>query len=206
MDTREGIDSVIRYLTDRQILAGLVFFLLFVGSLGVGAYTYAQQSSSIKCLGCLALTPIVEDFDDWWITHPATGATVDHPSWVRTDLNNYEVVFIFLWSNGCLSCEAQWEDMKEYGLVTGEEDGGDIAKYQSTVSFYSLNAGDGTKGTNAISTYDPNGGSYGTPTTIILTKLESGQIGWFSFEGWYPSNLGAEDLDNLINLAVHQNL
>ncbi len=206
MDPKQQFDSVIQTLSDKQILAGLVFFLLLVGSLGLGSYSYTQQSSSVKCLGCLALNPIIPDFEDWWVEypsgHPNSGAAVSHPAWVKSDLDKYDAVFIFLWSDGCLGCEEQWEDMKDQGLVTGEEDGGSLAKYKGRVILYSLDARDNSRGTNSISVYDPKGAQHGTPTSVFLVKLATGEIGWFAVEGQMP----AASVDAILNIAAHQNL
>ena len=198
MDIPNPLDSISKSTLFKSALIVSVIWLVI--GLGLDAYEKTKRQNEILCLGCLALEPIAEDFEGFWVEHPEDDKVPDHPDWVKDELESKKVVFIFLWSQGCVPCEEQWEDMKDDGLVKGSEDDGTMAKYTDKVTLYSLDAGSEARGEEAIGVYDPNEGSHGTPTTVFLTMEEGSEttIYWWAAEG----KMKASDVDKVINEAM----
>jgi len=198
MDIISSLQAISRATLFKSALIVSVVWLIIGVSLD--GYDETRRQNDILCLGCLALEPVAEGFDGFWVEHPEDDKVPDHPDWVRDELEDKKVVFIFLWSQGCVPCEEQWDDMKDDGLVRGTEQDGEMAKYTNDVVLFSLDAGSDPEGEEAIGIYDPNQGSHGTPTSIFLTKEGSAQttIYWWSAEGKMKSS----DVEHVINEAI----
>ncbi len=180
----------------------IVSVIWLVLGAGLDGYEKTKLQNDVLCLGCLALDPKAEDFEGFWVEHPEDGKVPQHPDWVEDDLENKKAVFIFLWSKGCVPCQEQWDEMKEKGLVEGEEKDGTLAKYTQDVSFYTLDAGSEGKGKEAIDIYDPNGGSSGTPQSIFITTSEDTNdtaVYWWAAEGKIKTSLAETVIEAAID-------
>jgi hypothetical protein len=87
--------------------------------------------------------------------------------------------------------------MKEEGLVTGEEKGGQINENYSYVSLYSLNA-PFDEGGDALTIYTPDG-STGTPTSVIIFEKNQ-TVFWYSFSGEANGKGGRPTVPELIEI------
>ena len=197
------IGTIISRMSTNQIFVGLIAFVMFVGSIGLGAYTYAREEGEVLCLSCLGLDPVVPGFDDWWVNYPSSfekaGSPVSHPSWVRDSLRNYDVVMIFFWQPACDGCDEQWEDMKDDDLVQGTESSGSMDKYSSEVKLYSLDI-QKTNGRDAFDAYAQFRPKPGTPTTTFVIRLPDGSIGWYS----HLNKMSAGEVDGMLQIAMHE--
>jgi len=140
---------------------------------------------------------------DWWIGYPdghvEATREVDHPDWIIGELDKYDAVVLFFWQVGCDPTEKQWNDMEDSGLVKGSMDGGGMDRYSDDSVLFSLDINKNDIYLSALHTYDPEGSLYGTPTTVILTKLPEGDIGWYSYKGI----MDTDDLDYYIDNAIN---
>jgi len=200
------IGDILSRMSNTQIFVGLVAFILFAGSLGLGAYSHTKSEAEVTCLSCLALVPNMEGFDgNWWVKYPdsyeAAGKKVSHPDFVKSALGSHKAVMIFLWQDACPGCEEQWEDMVDYGTVQGTEKKGTMAMYKDQAKLYTLNVKTDTSGKLAFEAYGRVKGTQGTPTTVILHKMPSGSIGWYAFVGWTHDS-EPEMVDNILTLAL----
>ncbi|MFO8133204.1 MAG: hypothetical protein R6U10_04640 [Thermoplasmatota archaeon] len=170
-------------------VAGL---LLATGTLA--AYETAQQFNENRCWGCLALDPAGTIFDGFWTTYPPVyggreGENVSHPGWITAALNETPVVMLFFWYQGCSSCKALWDKMRDEGTVTGGEADGDIT--MANVTLYSidfLGGGNQTR-SQAFNVYTIDRGA---PTTVVLLKKDDTVV-WYAFEGaTYPKDKNGE--------------
>ena len=176
---------------------------------GFKAYETSQRLNESTCLGCLALNPRVASFTDFWSIYPDSygnkeGKDVQHPMWVTNEVNNGTVIMLFFWYNGCQPCKQQWDDMKEIGLVEGNEDDGRMSPpYASNVTLITIDVINSER-TNARKVYAyPSREDY-TPITAIITRNASGLI-WYAFQGPADGNGGrpsVQKLTDIINLAV----
>jgi len=189
-------------LSTKQWVSVIIIVGLLAGGVLGGAYVYVQDHSSVPCLGCLGLSPLSGEFEDWWIEYPEdhskAGQEVGHPDWVLQELKEKEMVLIFFWQVACGPCEDQWEDMKDEGLVSGTEQDGELEKYTDIVSLYSLDIGKPNY-RSALETYDPQGYNLGTPTTTFLVTLHSGEIGWYSYKG----QMDADTVESILTIGLN---
>lgn len=182
-----------------QALALCAAVALLVSGAGLGGYALSKRISSTTCYGCLGLNPEFTPFEGF------STKNVSHPEWVVDTLEDDKVVFIFLWSTGCPPCTAQWDDMKNAGIVRGYEENGEIGdKYNDDVKLFSLNSG-GDSGSDAINTYNPGGG---TPTTVVITLVKDNEtnevkVGWYSFAGYESGKPTMSYLENVIESAIY---
>jgi hypothetical protein len=204
MDISNPLDLVSRSTLFKSALIISIAWLLI--GLNLSGYEETRRQNDVLCLGCLALEPVADDFEDFWVEHPDDNKVPKHPQWVKDELADNKVVFIYLWSQGCVPCEEQWEDMKDEGLVKGTEDDGEMAKYTSDVVLYSLDAGSEERGKEAIQIYDPNQGSHGTPTSIFLTMVDPEEGGDGSTIYWWAGEgkLTPGDVDDVLNRAMEK--
>ncbi|GEM_PF-915143 len=195
----------------QKILAGVLVFT-FVTSLAAGAYSISYEKNRIKCLGCLALRPDVPGFDgNWWINYPEgakdasgkdrSGQPVDHPQEIVDALSSYKAVFLFFYQSDCTGCKEQWEDMKEAGIVKGDEDNGQMDKYSLDVVLFTLNLDRGnpdySRNMEWFETYDAFNQRM-TPTSVFLTHYK-GEIGWYSVAG----QMSAGEVDGILSMAIN---
>jgi len=204
----ETISSMVESSEPPQRFFAVFALGLLLMGLGLGAYATTQLTNDNLCLGCLALNPKAADFKGFWVEYPGrhkdTGEMPDHPDWVKSELDKNKVVFIYLWSDPCPSCEEQWEDMKDGDIVEGEEQEDSArmsASYASNVKLISLDANDDGRGTESQKVYDPDGDKRQTPTTIILTS-SSGDDNIY----WYSDNtkLKASTVENILDAAIEK--
>ena len=181
-----------------QALALCVVFALLVSGVGLGGYVLSKRISSVPCYGCMGLNPQFIPFKGFLTKN------VSHPDWVIDTLEDGKVVFIFLWGTGCGPCDAQWNDMKNAGVVKGSEGNGEIGdRYVDDVKLFSLNPV-GDCGIDAMNTYNPGGGD---PTTVIITLVKDNKtdkvvIGWYMFEGYLKGNPTMLYLENVVESAI----
>ena len=198
MDIQNPLDSISKSTLFKSALIISVIWLVIGVSLE--GYEITKSQNEVLCLGCLALDPVVDEFEGFWVEHPEDDKIPKHPGWVKDELGKKKVVFIFLWDDGCTPCDEQWDDMKDAGLVKGSEDDGEMAKYTGNVTLFSLKASDNDRGSEARDIYDPNGGGHGTPNSIFLTKEGNSEttIYWWAGEG----KMKASDVDEVINAGL----
>ena len=185
-----------------QALALSAAVALLVSGIGIGGYALSKRISSTTCYGCMGLNPRFTPFEGF------STKNVSHPDWVIDTLKDGKVVFIFLWQSRCDPCEAQWNDMKNAGIVKGVEENGEIGdKYNDEVKLFSLDAGSITnqRGEEAMNIYNPGGG---TPTTIILTLVKDNEtnevkIGWYSFMGYQSGKPMMSNLEQIVESGIY---
>ena len=177
-------------LTTKQLVSIIIIIGVLAGGLVGDAYMSVQNHSAVPCLGCLGLSPVSGEFEEWWIDYPEghvkEGQPVGHPSWILEALDEYEMIILFFWQDECPPCEKQWEDMKDAGLVSGSEANGKLIKYTEIAYLYSLDVADPKHNYRDImyDIYDPEGYRQGTPTTVFLVTLHDNNIGWYSQKGY----------------------
>jgi len=199
------IDKALSNLTDNQVFMVFFTFILLLGTIAMGAYSYAKSQSEITCFSCLGLYPEAGEFEDWWTKYPDghvnAGEKVNHPFWIDDDLESHNAVMLFFSTPSCSGCDQQWEDMSDAGLVSGSKLDGELTKFNEFVKFYTLDA-NVEKNYNTLKVYDPEGRNYGVPVTVFLTNMKSGQIGWYSYKGPLP----AGDVAAILEIAIHHNV
>ena len=114
--------------------------------------------------------------DNFWTVNPADhtspGATVNHPQWVRTAVEN-KVLVILTHSEGCAPCITMTEIFNKVK-----------AKYGSQLAYYDLLSGTNEpQATETFAAYDPNGEPHYIPLPIIISKGPGSEIIWHSWEG-----------------------
>jgi len=208
----------IKNLSNQQKLLVGVLAFTFVTSIAAGAYSISYEKNRIKCLGCLALRPDVPGFDgNWWINYPEgaidvygndrSGQPVDHPQEIIDALSTHKAVFLFFYQSGCTGCEEQWEDMKKAGIVSGDENNGQMDRYSLDAVLFTLSLDDGNPNQNRnmewFETYEMykkvgNKVEGVTPTSVFLTHYKGG-IGWYSVAG----QMSAEEVDGILSMAIN---
>jgi hypothetical protein len=140
---------------------------------------------------------------DWWTDYPdghlEADQDVPHPIWITDELDDHDAVLIFFWQVGCGPCEQQWDEMDDDGLVKGSIEDGSMDRYSDRALLLSLDINSQDNYKSALHVYDPYGSNYGTPTTVIITKLSDDEIGWYSYKGI----MNVDDLDEYIDNAVN---
>ncbi len=185
-----------------QTLALCAVFALLVSGAGLGGYVLSKRISSVPCYGCMGLNPRFTPFEGFLTKN------VSHPDWVIDTLKDEKAVFIFLWGGGCTPCTAQWDDMKNAGIVKGSEENGEIDnRYVDGVKLFSLDTGSRTdlRGEEAMNVYTLGGG---TPTTIIITLVKDNEtnevkIGWYSFMGYQSGKPSMSNLEQIIESGIY---
>ena len=170
--------------------------VIIVIAVGIGALAFGSTSggfeevdklASIKCLGCLGLDPVVPGFSEFWVEYPEDhndkGSEVDHPMEVHEFLGdeNVDLLILFFWTQGCVPCAAQWKEMREEDIASGEEDGGTEGEKYASLKIISIDAADDPVG--YYGTYIPTGNENGVPMTTFLFKDSDGIIKWYSHYG-----------------------
>jgi len=170
---------------------GIAAILLLSG--GYLAYDKTHILNENRCWGCLALNPTGKIYNGFWIDYPKEygKGKIKHPDWLKNALNNTHVVMLFFWYKGCSACKLLWEEMKEEGIVEGDEANGKIVGFENVTLITIDTVNDERKG--ALSIYSQKGGS---PTTVILFK-EDDTIYWYAFEG---SNLPKDENGKIVTV------
>ena len=118
--------------------------------------------------------------ENFWVayptSHPLSGGSVNHPSWVETALDS-KIVLILDHSVGCAPC-VQMTAICE-AVAPG---------YSSKMAYFDLTSGTNEpQASDVFAAYDPTGGVNYVPLTVIVTMVKdlSGNvaIGWHSWEG-----------------------
>jgi len=180
------------------ILCAPAFYL----SSGEG-YGDVKRLASVKCLGCLGLDPVVPGFKSFWTDYPSghakQGQEVPHPSVVLSALDRIDtsIVVLFFWTQGCVPCAEQWEEMREEDIASGPEDGGREGDRYDELTMFSLDASitdpidiefNGTAyptvPNDLFWTYHYTGdpSANGVPATVFMFK-KSGTVNWYMFYG-----------------------
>ena len=165
---------------------------------GDGGYDEVEKLASVKCLGCLGLDPVIPPFEGFWIEYPDghvnAGEEVVHPGSVTAAIDDEDVdIFVlFFWTQGCVPCAAQWEEMKEKGIASGHEDGGVEGSYYERFRMRSHDAAD-PGGRELFDTYIPTGKETGVPMTTFVFRGPEGNVQWYS-------HYGRMELDDMMEL------
>ena len=113
-----------------------IILLIAIGLIIPGAYYAYDRAKALnisRCLGCLSMEPKATEFDSFWIEYPddyKNSGLPEHPQWVINETQQ-SIVFLYFWGPSCIPCEEQWKNMKNEGLVQGEEKGGQITENYS---------------------------------------------------------------------------
>lgn len=167
------------------------------------AYTHVEALNISRCLGCIALEPKAEKFEEFWVAYPSSYKNKGipaHPQWVINE-SREQVVMLFYWGPSCEPCDRQWENMKKLGMVEGTERDGRMTENYSYVTLFSLNAPFDKNG-DSIRIYHRKGGTE-TPTTVILFERNN-TIYWYAFSGEANGEGGrptVEELGNILEKA-----
>jgi hypothetical protein len=157
----------------------------YVSSEG-GGFNEVEKLARVKCLGCLGLDPVVPDFSEYWIEYPddhvKKGEDVPHPDQVHSILDDDDVdlFILFFWTQGCVPCAEQWDEMVEADIASGPEDGGIEGDRYETLRMIS---NDAAEETDLYHTYTPKGTETGVPMTTFLFKDREETILWWSHYG-----------------------
>ena len=187
-----------------------------VASFGIGAWAFGSSSggyeevdklASIKCLGCLGLDPVVPGFSEFWIDYPEKHSKefqeVDHPQEVFDILEdeNVDLYILFFWTQGCVPCAAQWKEMREEKIASGDEDGGIEGEKYAALRIISIDAADDPVG--YYQTYvAPTGLENGVPMTTFIFQDSNGVINWYSHYG----RMEIEPLESLITHVLYHEI
>jgi hypothetical protein len=153
-----------------------------------GGYEQVEKLASVKCLGCLGLDPVIPPFESFWISYPEghrkQGEEVEHSELVISTIDDEEtdVMVLFFWTQGCVPCAAQWEEMKDIGIASGPEDGGREGDYYERFVLISYDAAE-SDGRALYETYTPTGTENGVPMTTFLFRGPDGSVQWYSHYG-----------------------
>jgi hypothetical protein len=152
-----------------------------------GGFEEVDRLASVKCLGCLGLDPVIPAFTEFWTVYPEdhvdAGDEVNHPEPVHEILGREEVdIFVlFFWTQGCVPCAEQWDEMVEEDIASGPEDGGVQGDRYDRFRMISIDAADDENG--FYMTYRPTGLETGVPMTTFLFKDTEGTVRWYSHYG-----------------------
>jgi len=162
------------------VYAGIIFLLLASGA--YAAYKQVEALNIARCLGCIAMEPKTEVFENFWVEYPyfyhASGLP-PHPSWVINESREH-VTMLFFWFEGCSACKSQWERMEKYGLVEGSEADGRFTENYSYAKLITIDIINSPL-KNTLKIYHGEG-RMEAPTTVILFE-KNGTIYWYAFSG-----------------------
>lgn len=192
-------------------MIGLVVALMTVfGGLAIalwgaygGGYESVDRLASVKCLGCLGLDPRVPGFKEFWTVYPdghiKAGEPVPHPSLVTEELNKNgtDLLILFYWTQGCVPCAEQWEDMVKEKIAVGtEENGKEGSRYEGS----RIISVDAAQDMDLFRTYTPKGTENGVPMTVFLFEKDDG-VHWYSHYG----KMDVDDVNAMItNILYHE--
>jgi hypothetical protein len=169
-----------------------------------GGYDEVQRLASVKCLGCLGLDPRVPGFSEFWTVYPGghikAGQEVPHPALVRDILNESgtDLLIIFYWTQGCVPCAEQWEEMVGHGIAEGTEEDGKEGPEYSNMKLLSVDAAEDME---LYRTYRPKGTENGVPMTVFLFEKD-GDVNWYSHYG----KMELKDVDGMINNILYHEI
>ena len=168
-----------------------------------GGYDEVHRLASVKCLGCLGLDPRVPGFSGFWTVYPSghtkAGQEVPHPPLVLEMLNESgtDLIILFYWTQGCVPCAEQWEEMAEEGIADGTEENGKEGSKYSNLRLISVDA---ASDMDLYRTYRPKGTENGVPMTVFLFEKGS-NIYWYCHYG----KMELKDLEGMIgNILYHE--
>jgi len=170
----------------------LIALAFGIGSWAIGSndggYEQVEKLASVKCLGCLALDPILPPFEGFWIEYPEghvkEGEEVTHPEAVLGTIGDEDVnIFVlFFWTQGCVPCAEQWDEMVEEKIASGPEDGGREGGRFERFRMTSFDAAE-KEGRELYDTYIPTGLETGVPMTTFIFRGPEDDIQWYSHYG-----------------------
>ncbi|MGA1819710.1 MAG: TlpA family protein disulfide reductase [Thermoplasmatota archaeon] len=206
--TRRKIEDPYPGYGGRQIppmlAIGIILILISVGigTLAIGSrdggYDEVEKLASIKCLGCLGLDPVVPGFSHFWVEYPPdhdkAGEEVDHPGRVQEvlDTDGVDLLILFFWTQGCVPCKEQWDEMVDEDIASGPEDGGIEGGKYKALRIISVDAAEDPD--RFYPTYIPTGIETGVPMTTFIFEDSDGVINWYSHYG----RMEIEDLESLV--------
>ncbi|MFO8050369.1 MAG: hypothetical protein R6V01_01565 [Thermoplasmatota archaeon] len=164
-----------------------------------GGYEQVDKLASVKCLGCLGLDPVIPPFEGFWIDYPdehlKSGEEVPHPDRVIRTLEDEDVdiLVLFFWTQGCVPCTEQWEEMVDRDIASGPEDGGREGEFFERFKMTSYNAAE-DDGRELYHIYIPTGKETGVPMTTFLFKGPEGKVQWYS-------HFGRMDVDEMVEMV-----
>jgi hypothetical protein len=153
-----------------------------------GGYDQVEKLASVKCLGCLGLDPVIPPFEGFWIEYPddhvKEGQEVPHPELVLETIDDEDVdIFVlFFWTQGCVPCAEQWEEMVEEEIASGPEDGGREGPRFERFVMISYDAAE-SEGRELYDSYIPTGLETGVPMTTFIFRGPEDDIQWYSHYG-----------------------
>ncbi len=174
-----------------------------------GGFREIEKLASVKCLGCLGLDPVVPGFSEYWIEYPEdnlkSGEPVPHPKAVTgiLDRDDVDLLILFFWTQGCVPCAEQWEEMSGAGIASGPEDGGVEGDKYERFRMISLDAAEET---TLYHTYRPKGTETGVPMTTFLFKDHNGDILWWSHYGKMDLGDVEERIEEIFDLIERSRL
>jgi len=195
----------------RPVLGLLIAIIALSGGLALalwgafgGGYENIDRLASVKCLGCLGLDPRVPGFSEFWTVYPEghikAGQEVPHPALVKDLLNTSgtKLLILFYWTQGCVPCAEQWEDMVEKDIASGTEENGKEGARFSNMKLLSVDAAEDME---LYGTYRPKGTENGVPMTVFLFEKDNG-IHWYSHYG----KMEVDDVDGMINNILYHEI
>ncbi len=181
----------------KVIYIGIIFILLASGA--YVAYKQVESLNIARCLGCLAMEPKTEIFENFWVEYPSfynRNGIPPHPSWIVNESKQH-VIMLFFWFEGCSACKSQWKRMEKYGLVEGgEADGGftENYSYAKLITIDIINS----PYKDILRIYQREG-RMEAPTTVILFE-KNGTIYWYAFSGDANGEGGRPTVAELVNI------
>ncbi|MEA3558703.1 MAG: hypothetical protein U9R75_05550 [Candidatus Thermoplasmatota archaeon] len=153
-----------------------------------GGYDQVEKLASVKCLGCLGLDPVIPPFEGFWIDYPEDHEKKDeevpHPEIVLTTIDDEDVdIFVlFFWTQGCVPCADQWDEMVEAGVASGPEDSGIQGSFFERFRMTSYDAAE-IEGRELYGLYIPTGKETGVPMTTFIFRGPHDNVQWYSHYG-----------------------
>ena len=153
-----------------------------------GGYERVEKLASVKCLGCLGLDPVIPPFEGFWIDYPEdhekNGEKVPHPEVVLSTIDDerVEIFVLFFWTQGCVPCAEQWDEMVEEGVASGPENGGKQGSHFERFRMTSYDASE-EEGRELFDAYTPTGTETGVPMTTFIFRGPLGSVQWYSHYG-----------------------
>lgn len=158
--------------------------LFWYGASSEGGFSEVEKLAKVKCLGCLGLDPVVPGFSEYWTVYPddhiKSGEEVPHPEMVKEELEDVDLLILFFWTQGCVPCAEQWEEMVDEEIASGPEDGGREGDRYDGLRIISNDAAERTE---LYRTYRPRGDETGVPMTTFIFRDSEDEILWWSHYG-----------------------
>jgi len=159
-------------------------------------YNKTKKLNEMVCQGCIAIVSKSQKFGEFWIEYPhnyGMNGMPSHPEWaINFSKNN--ILMIFFYGPACEPCLHQWEEMKNVGMVEGNEEDGKFSRNFSYAILVTIDISKDAE--NTIRIYNSKSS---VPTTVIMFEKNE-KIYWYAFSGPPDGKGGRPSIDELKNI------